>query len=129
LAVTHRPADPTPTLLRVCDDLPGLVQAALVLVPEEVLLARVGGESALDHEPLLRAAVRCFGGPAADDSVVEYLFVTEDHFVVMQRGRKDPRLALAVRCDREKNLALVLGATRAAIAALEAEVDLTGWVE
>ena len=127
--MTQRPADPTPTLLRACGELPGLVHAALILLADELLLARLGGESSLDHEPLLRAAIRCFNCEAADASVLEFLFVTEDHFVVMQRGRKDPRLALAVRCDREKNLALVLGTSRRAMSALEDEVDLTGWVE
>lgn len=116
-------------LEHACDGLPGLVQSALVMLPEGLLLGGTGGASALDHEPLVRAAEGCFASFDADDSLAErmfeYVFVSIDRIVVIQRGRNDTRIALAVVCTRAANLALVMSASRQALLTLEA--SLVGW--
>lgn len=122
---------------RACERVPGLLRGALVLLPDGILLSRVGGESALDLEPLIRAATRCFhdrvlpvlGALAkwSQQPFLEYLFVIDDQLVVIQGGRRDPRLALAVACTREHTVGFVLTATRLAMIDLEAEIDLSPW--
>jgi hypothetical protein len=110
------------------------VRGALVLLPEGYLLAGVGDDSILDLEPLIRSASRCladrshpaFGGPAARP-FVEYLFVIHDQLVVIQGGRRDARLALALVCTREHNVGFALAAARLAMADVEADVDLAAW--
>lgn len=123
---------------RACQQVPGMMRGALVLLPDGILLAGVGGESVLDLEPLIRSASRCFSErvmPALGAAIgtwpaqpfLEYLFVIEDQLVVIQGGRRDPRLALAVACTREHTVGFVLTATRRAMLHLEAEIDLSSW--
>ena len=118
-------------IVAACALVPGLVRSALVLLPEGILIGGIGAESALDHEPLVRAAMACLvarGAPVLTErplaSFVEYAFVSTDELVVIQRGRSDERLALATVCTRDPNLALVLSATRQAITRLEESVIL-----
>jgi hypothetical protein len=125
------------TVARACERVPGLLRGALVLLPDGILLSRVGGESALDLEPLIRAATRSFhdrvlpvlGALAkwSQQPVLEYLFVIDDQLVVIQGGRRDPRLALAVACTREHTVGVVLTAARLAMSDLETEIDLSPW--
>lgn len=119
---------------RACERVPGLLRGALVLLPEGFLLAGVGGESALDLEPLIRSASRCLAerkSPALRGRPIqpfaEYLFVTDDQLIVIQGGRRDPRLALAVVCTREHNVGFALAASRLAISDVETGVDLAAW--
>lgn len=106
-----------------CAALPGLVQAALVLLPEGVLLGGIGVGHAADHEHLLRAAAFCFAAtntPAnPSESMSEYVFVSHDRLIVIQRGRTDDRLALVVVCTRAPNLALVMSGSRRAMQTIE----------
>jgi hypothetical protein len=117
-----------------CEHIPGLRRGALVLLPEGYVLGAVGDGRLLDLEPLIRSAGRCLGEretPALRDQppapFVEYLFVIHDQLVVIQGGRRDARLALALVCTREANLAFVLSASRAALRTVESAVDLAAW--
>jgi hypothetical protein len=119
---------------RACERVPGLQRGALVLLPDGMLIAGVGGDSALDLEPLIRSAGRCFAsrespvlGKVPAPPFVEYLFVTSDQLVVIQGGRRDPRLALALVCSREHNAVFSLTAARLAMADIEDGVDLSPW--
>jgi len=119
---------------RACERVPGFVRGALVLLPDGLLLAGVGGESVLDLEPLIRSAARCFAGRTGpvlanwrDEPFVEYLFVIHDQLVVIEGGRRDPRLALALACTREHNVGFALSAARLAMTDVEADVDLSAW--
>jgi len=118
---------------RACERVPGIVSGALVLLPDGLLLAGVGG-SALDLEPLTRSATRCLGDRGNDllgrwpaQPFVEYLFVIDDQLVVIQGGRRDARLGLAISCTREHNLGFALAAARRAMIELEDELDLSAW--
>jgi hypothetical protein len=125
------------SVARACERIPGMLRGALVLLPDGILLSRIGGESALGLEPLIRAATRCFHervlpalGTIAkwpQQPVLEYLFVIDDQLVVIQGGRRDPRLALAVACTREHTVGFVLTAVRLAMHDLEEEIDLSPW--
>jgi hypothetical protein len=119
---------------RACERIPGLVCSGLVLLPEGYLLGSAGDGGLLDLEPVIRSAARCLseratpafdGRPAAP--FVEYLFVIRDQLVVIEGGRRDPRLALILACTREPNIALALGLARLALAALETAIDLSAW--
>lgn len=119
---------------RACQRVPGLVRGGLVLLPDGLLLAGFGGETALDLEPLIRSASRCLASRATPGLTarppapfVEYLFVIHDQLVVVQRGRREARLALALACTREHNVGFALTAARLAMADLEADVDLAAW--
>jgi hypothetical protein len=123
-----------PAVERACQRVPGVVCGALVLLPEGLLLAGVGGETALDLEPLIRSASRCLASRPAPgltaqppEPFVEYLFVIHDQLVVVQRGRREARLALALACTREHNVGFALTAARLAMADVEAEIDLAAW--
>jgi hypothetical protein len=116
---------------RACERVPGFVRGALVRLPDGLLLAGVG-DSVLDLEPLIRSAAQCFAGrtgPALanwrDEPFVEYLVVIHDQLVVIEGGRRDPRLALALACTREHNVGAALGAARLAMTDVEADVDLS----
>jgi hypothetical protein len=123
------------TVARICQSIPGMLRGALVLLPDGILLSRVGGERALDLEPLIRTATRCFHervlpalgavGQWPHQPFLEYLFAIDDQLVVIQGGRRDLRLALAVACTREHTVGLVLTATRRAMLDLEAEIALS----
>lgn len=113
-----------------CAGVPGLVQGVLVLLPDAYVIGSVGAARASEQEPLVRAVARAFAadGPSGRAGYPQLLIAVEDHFVVAQRGRAEPRLALAAVCTREVNLALVQIAARAALAGLEASIDLGAWV-
>src|SRR5262245_3530583 len=101
------------SVANACQAVPGLVRAALALLPEGFLVGGVGAHSTFEHEPLVRSAKRCLEVPVQASLVpavpyVEYLFVIDDQLIAIQRGRKDPRLVLIVACTREPNLAFVL---------------------
>jgi hypothetical protein len=119
---------------RACASVPGLVRCALVFLPEEVLIAGSGAESVLDYEPLIRSACSCLatpsylsGGDGVSSAFVEYVFAVEDQYIVIQGGRGDSRLGLAVVCTNETNVAFVIGSTRLAIRAIEGTIDLAAW--
>ena len=116
-------------LTRACGDVPGLIRAALALMPEGYLITGIGG-GALDHEPLIRSAARCFAAShvalASDRAparFVEFVFVTVEGLVVLQAGRRVPRVGLAVACTHETNLALVITSTRRALESIETNGD------
>lgn len=121
-------------IARACDLVPGFVQGALALLPEGLLIGGVGEGTAFEHEPLVRSASRCLAacllaseGQAPAPAFVEFLFVNEEQVLVIQRGRRSARLALAIVCTREPNLAFVLSSTRQAIRDIEGTVDLAAW--
>jgi hypothetical protein len=111
--------------------LPGVIRAAVVLLPEGLQLGAFGESHAMDYEPLVRACSRCFGGEAGALDVgqgeplcfTEYCALMDDSLVLMQRGRRNSRIALAVVCALEVNLSLLLTSTRAAIELIEAAVE------
>jgi len=126
--------DPDAILSRACDVIPGLLQAALVLLPEGLVLGGIGFGGAYDREPLARSAARCLScrldEPIIGDRApqfVEHLFLFHEQLVVILQGRQSPRLALAVSCSRDLNLALSLTAARRALGAIETSVDLLAW--
>ena len=119
------------SISRACEGVPGLVRAALAVLPEGFLIGGIGAASTFDHEPLVRSATHCLAprpapavGARSLAPFVEYLFANDDQWIVIQAGRTDPRLVLAVVCTREPNPAFVLASTRQAIRALEISVDL-----
>lgn len=115
------------SLFAAHETIPGMVSAALVLVPDGVLVASVGASNQLELEPLVRSALRVAEGRAqlsgGFSPFVDYAFVSEDRVVVIARGLQQPHVALTVVCKRDANLALVLGSTRQALAGLEAQLD------
>jgi hypothetical protein len=118
-------------LARACADVPGLYQCALALLPEGLLLAGVGPGGLFEREPLVRAAARCLVVPAQDDGeegtaprFAEHVLVSDAEVVILSRGTEYPRLALALVCGTEANLAFVIAAFRAAFRELEASVEL-----
>jgi hypothetical protein len=117
------------SIKRACEGVPGLIRAALTLLPEGLLIAGIGAEKSFDHEPLVRSAVACLSGRNSvarehRDALVEYVFVCADEVVVIQGGRREPRLALAFVCTREANLAFVVDSTRRALTSIENSVSL-----
>lgn len=116
-----------------CEAVPGVVSGALVLAPERVLLGSVGAGGAHHREPLVRLAFGLVSGrsplvtPSIGAPFVEYAFVNEEHFVIVLRGRRFPQLALALTCERDANLALVMSATRAALLEVESKLDASIW--
>jgi hypothetical protein len=119
-------------LAQACEQVPGLLQGALALLPEGILLGGVGQGKGFDREPLVRSAARCLRRSAsappdeADRTFVEHVFVGPRELYVIARGNRYPRLALALSCSTEANLALVMSASRAALRRLEASIDLEG---
>jgi len=118
---------------RACADVPGLLRAALVLLPEAFFLAGHGERRASEYEPMIRAAARCLTPrptptlAAAPAAFVEYVLVLAHGLLVVEAGRRTPRLALALECDHSANLVLVQRACRQALASIEAELDLAAW--
>jgi hypothetical protein len=118
---------------RACERVPGMLRGALALVPEGFLLGATPGAHVLDLEPMIRSAARCLAAPVVPTlrgrtgAFLEHLFVLHDQIFVVQRGRRDARLALAVACTRDHNLGFVLGATRLVMASVEDELDLGAW--
>ncbi len=115
-----------------CEAVPGLLSGALVMLPEGLVIAGLGAGGAVDREPLVRSAARCLATarptPGMPVTVfVEYAFVSEDQLVVIERGQRDARVALVVVCNRDANLALVLGSARHALRTIESTLDLSAW--
>lgn len=105
-------------LARACEHVPGLFQGALALLPEGLLIGGLGEGGAFDREPLVRSAARCLNG-----TFVEHVFVSREDLVVIARGRRFPRLALALACRTDANLNFVVTASRTALRELEATLD------
>lgn len=121
------------TIERACEAVPGLLNGALALLPEGLLIGGVGRGGAYDREPLVRSAARVLGSHVSaalaqsPSAFVEYAFVSQDQLVVIERGQTHPRVALVLVCTRESNLALVLGTARQALKTLEQTLDLAEW--
>jgi len=121
------------TIESACEAVPGLVNGALALLPEGLLIGGVGTGAAFDREPLVRSAARVLGGHVgaalaqSASAFVEYAFVSQDQLVVIERGQTHPRVALVLVCTRESNLALVLSTARQALKTLEVTLDLAEW--
>lgn len=106
-----------------------MLHGALALLPEGLLIGGVGEGKSFDREPLVRSAVRCLSGNGialepSSPTFVEHVFVSREELVVILQGQRYPRLALALVCSPEPNLAFVLSLTRRALQALEASIDL-----
>jgi hypothetical protein len=120
------------SIASACQAVPGLQSGVLVLLPDSLQIGGVGEGSSFDREPLVRSAARCLTGlrsatpPTKGGSrYVEYAFISDEQLVVILRGRRFSRVALALSCSREANLAFVLSSTRAAFETIEHTVDLT----
>jgi hypothetical protein len=120
-------------LALACEQVPGLHQGALALLPEGLLIGGVGVGSSFEREPLVRSAARCLAANAeragaleGESPFIEHVFVSLHELVVIARGKRYPRLALALSCSMETNLAFVLSASRAALRELEATIDVQG---
>ena len=114
-------------LARACEVVPGLHQGALALLPEGLLIGGVGAGNTFEREPLVRSAARCLmSSPEPSGTFVEHVFVSRNELVVIARGKRYPRLALALACSTEANLAFVVTASRAALRELEATIDVKG---
>jgi hypothetical protein len=118
------------SIASACEAVPGLQSGVLVLLPDGLPIGGVGEGSAFDREPLVRSAARCLTNlrsatpPTKGGSkFVEYAFVSEEQLIVILRGRRFSRVALALACSREANLAWVLSSTRAALETIESTVN------
>lgn len=124
---------PEECLENACEAVPGLVQGALALLPEGLLIGGVGEGGAFDREPLVRCAARCLTSSAGRGRLVapfvEHVVVSTERFVVLLRGRRYPRLALALSCATTTNLAFVLSGARSALTTLEGTLDPELWEE
>lgn len=121
-------------LARACEQVPGLQQGALALLPEGLLIGSVGPGRSFEREPLVRSAARCLAGlperPSGGTShtqFVEHVFVSRTELVTIARSKQHPRLALALACSTETNLAFIVTASRAALRRLEETIDLRGF--
>lgn len=114
-------------LAQVCGEIPGLQRAAIVLVPDGVVAAHVGGTRESDVEPLVRAALACAPCNSERGTVVEVSLVSAESVLVIETARATGRFLLAVECVHEANLALVTASTRLAAAAFEAAFDSSPW--
>lgn len=120
-------------LARACEPVPGLLHGALALLPEGLLIGRVGEGRAFDREPLVRSAVRCLSAsdaapePPETEKFVEHVFVSREELVTILQGHRYPRLALVLVCSAEANLAFVLSLSRRALRQFEAAVDGADW--
>ena len=103
----------------------------MVLLPEGFLIGGVGAGAAFDREPLVRTAARCLASsstpPPSHLDFSEHVFVGHDELVVIVRGRRHVRLALALACTREPNLAWVVSTARGALQRIEASTDFSAW--
>ncbi len=121
------------SLARACEPVPGLLQGALALLPEGLLIGGLGEGGAFDREPLVRSAARCFSGAGFRsldgglDSLVEHVFVSRERLVVLSRGQRQPRLVLILVCSAEPNLAFVMNSARQALRSIESLIDLAIW--
>src|SRR5262245_22236560 len=102
---------------------PELDVVLLVYLPEKIILGFSGGGSEMDNEPLARACHRCFSGDAERVQVLydadpvalgEYLMVGANEVFIFERGRREPRIALAASSRAELNVSLLLSSARRA---------------
>lgn len=114
-------------LAQACEPVPGLLEAAIALLPEGLLIASVGLSSTLAGEPLVRAAARCLSDTEPGMALVEHVFFSEERLTVIRKGDHHPRLALVFVCGHDANLQFVIHATRRASHAIEATVDWDTW--
>lgn len=116
-------------LARACEPVPGLLQGALALLPEGLLIGGVGAGSMFEREPLARSAARCLntnvprGG--CERCFIEHVLVGADQLVVILQGHRYPQLALTLLCSGSANLSFVLSLSRTALHSIEANVDLS----
>lgn len=117
-----------------CALIPGLQEAALALLPEGLLLGGVGEGRGFDREPLVRCAARALCGGAVTSTLstrlttfVEHLLVGQDQLIVILRGVRYPRLALAISCTKDTNPAFVMSSSRSALRSLETTLELAAW--
>jgi hypothetical protein len=117
-----------------CAPIPGLQEAALALLPEGLLLGGVGEGRGFDREPLVRCAARALCGSAVTSvlstrltTFVEHLLVGRDKLIVILRGVRYPRLALAISCTKDTNPAFVMSSSRSALRSLETTLELAAW--
>jgi hypothetical protein len=122
------------SLVQACKEVPGIVEGALVVLPEGLLIGAIGDGRAFDREPLVRSTVTCLSGAMArvtrvDESTgfAEHVFVTPDQLVVILRSQRYPRLGLALNCTRDANLAFVLASTRKVLQAVESTLEPDVW--
>lgn len=109
-----------------CKHIPELLHGALVFLPGGFALARASASASDELEPLVRATVRALGHDDAAD-LVECVFVVDERLVVIHRGARDPRLALAVTCGRDHNLGFALATSRVALREIEESFDFAAW--
>ena len=121
-AEAHGLAAVQEALVAACAALPDVLEVALVLLPDGVVLAGRGAGGQTEHELLARATVRCFG--AVGDELVEGFALFGERMAAWQRGRHEPRLALCAVAERRANLSLFMIAARAAMEQLEREIDV-----
>jgi len=122
-------------MVKACERVPGVRNAALVLLAEGISIGGLGAGAAFDREPLVRAAVRCLGTSNAwvrssrrVTEFAEYAFVGDEQITLILRGKLQPRLALVLVCTRESNLAFLLTAARDALREIELVEELAEWV-
>jgi len=122
------------TIASACKAVPGVQKAALVLLPEAVIIggagaATEGAAGAARTTAVRGAGAAGLGGGPGGSKFIEYAFVSDEELVVIRRGHQHPQLALVLACSRESNLAFVMSETRTAVRTLEAGLDLTAWKE
>lgn len=123
----------TEAIRDACTPIPGMVRCVAALVPDGLPLGGVHARRLLDQVPIIRAAIFCLTqrpcpsvGDRAAAPFLEYVLAVGDELVVIEGGRRDPRLALIVVCTREPPLADIRRATREALGRIERELDLCG---
>lgn len=116
-------------LAEECGAVPGFVEGALALLPEGLLIGSVGFSNGFAGEPLGRAAARCLAHRHSRNQLrwTEHAFISAERLIVIQRGHRHIRLALALVCSRDANLQFVIHSTRRALIAVEAELDWEAW--
>jgi hypothetical protein len=114
-------ADPDDALAAACADVPAFVRSAVVLVAEQLAIARTGAGTDDDFRPLERCALRCV--LADGEPFAACAFQTAEHQVIVQR-LADPRLVVVAQTTRDCNLALAISAVRVASAHLATTLDL-----
>jgi hypothetical protein len=116
---------------RACEPVSGLLNGALVLLPEGLVIGGVGEGGMFDRELLARSAAHCLSGscpqPLDEREFIEHLLVCPDGLVVILRGQRYPQLALTLVCTDAANPAFVLSLSRMALRSIEATVDLSVW--
>jgi hypothetical protein len=94
---------------------PGLIDGALVLLPEGILIGGGGAGGAYDREPLVRSAARVLGARATPalftsgrGAFVECAGSLREHFAAREpRARRGPALYVGYCGERRSALGLV----------------------